>query len=380
MQLADEYRPGTGFFFGTADRSLLTDGHAVTLPGRGGLAPHRAHRILRALGDDQILVGAVPFDDTTPAHLVIPEQYRWGPALSPEPPGAESSRPRLSWAPDGYPEAVEQALLDIESTELSKVVLARRVCLPLPEPLPVADVLRRLRHRQTTGYVFGCELPGGRTLIGGSPELLVSRDGDTVTAHPLAGSRPRTGDPETDRRATRDLLSSNKDHREHAAVVKAIATALSPYCRELDVPAEPSVVSTSHMLHLGTRITGRLADPAPSALALAAALHPTPAVCGTPTVTARRTIARLENFDRGFYAGMIGWSDAAGNGEWAVTIRCAEATADRVRLYAGAGIVAGSSPQAELAETQAKLETMLAALGGHITGEAQVDHDLHTMA
>jgi isochorismate synthase len=380
MHLVDDYRPGSGFFFGTASRSLLSSGSAVVLPGRGGLASARAETVLRALGPRQILVGAVPFDNDSPAHLVVPEQHEWGPALPAEP-GSVTAATRFTAEPPAqhYVDAVTKALTELANSDLSKVVLARSIRIALDNPIDVPRVLRRLRHRQGSGFVFSCELPGERSLIGGSPELLVSRQGDTVVAHPLAGSRARSGDAAVDRRRGEDLLASEKDRREHALVVADIARALKPYCTELRAPGTPEVVTTSHMLHLGTRITGTLATPSPSALSLAAALHPTPAVCGTPTVTARETIARLEGFDRGFYSGMVGWCDAVGNGEWAVTIRCAEATSNHVRLFAGAGIVAGSSPQAELAETQAKLETMLSALGHHVE-EVRDDRPIHAMA
>ena len=377
MHLVDEYRTGSSFFFGTAGRSLITHGSAITLPGRGGLAPSRAQAVLQALGGDQILVGAIPFDDTQAAHLVIPETYRWGPEL----PGAETpSSPhhhpaRCEPSPQHYRDAVSDALTAIADSELSKVVLARSLRIDLDSPVDIPAVLRRLRHRRQRGFVFACELPDRRSLVGASPELLVSRNGLEVTAHPLAGSRPRSGDPATDRARGAELLASEKDRREHAVVVDAIALALRPYCSSLTAPSAPEIVSTGHMLHLGTRITGRLDNPTVSALNLACALHPTPAVCGTPTPTAREAITRLEGFERGFYSGMVGWCDAAGNGEWAVTIRCAEAGPTDVRLFAGAGIVAGSVPEHELAETEAKLQTMLTALGhtGAVAGSSGSD-------
>ncbi|GAA4898594.1 isochorismate synthase [Stackebrandtia albiflava] len=381
MHLVDDYDPESGFFFGTSARSLLTRGSAVVLPGRGGLAPRRAETVLAALGADQILVGAIPFDDHRPAHLVVPEDHRWGPALPPETGDAPSRpvTPRHEPPPEEYRRAVAEALDRIGHSDLSKVVLARSVRIPLPEPVRIPRLLRRLR--QAGGFVFGCALPGHRVLVGGSPELLVSRDGDTVVAHPLAGSRPRAGDPAIDRRRAAELLDSDKDRREHALVVADIAKALAPFCRDLSAPPRPEIVTTSHMMHLGTRITGVLAEPRPSALSLAAALHPTPAVCGTPTGTAQETIRRLEGFDRDFYAGMVGWCDSTGDGEWAVTIRCAELAPGGARLFAGAGVVAGSTPEAELAETDAKLATMLSALGARLDGEeVGRDRRIHAVA
>nr|BFE82385.1 hypothetical protein GCM10020093_049860 [Planobispora longispora] len=210
---------------------------------------------------------------------------------------------------------------------------------------------------------FAAPLPGGRTLIGASPELLVSRRGRTVISNPLAGSAARSADPAEDRRRAAALAASAKDLHEHRLVVEAVADALAPYCADLDVPNGPELTSTETMWHLSTRVTGVLRDPDTPVLALAAALHPTPAVCGTPRLRARRAIEELEPFDRGFYTGLVGWTDAAGDGEWAVTIRCAEAAGRMLRLYAGAGIVPGSDPDKELAETSAKFRTMLRALG-----------------
>jgi isochorismate synthase len=184
-----------------------------------------------------------------------------------------------------------------------------------------------------------------------------------VGAAPLAGSAARSPDPAEDQRRASALLVSAKDRHEHAIVADAVAAALRPYCRHLDVPAAPSLRHTRTMWHLASHISGELADPSMSALALACALHPTPAVCGDPLPLARAAIAEIEPFDRGFFTGMVGWCDASGDGEWAVTIRCAEVADRSLRLFAGAGIVAGSDPEHELAETTAKLQTMLDALG-----------------
>ena len=158
-------------------------------------------------------------------------------------------------------------------------------------------------------------------------------------------------------------MASAKDRREHAVVAEFVAETLRPFCRRLEVPSGPSLVRTATMWHLSTRVTGELRDPEVSALELACALHPTPAVCGTPTGVARAAISELEPFDRGFYTGALGWGDALGDGEWVVTIRCAEASGSRLRLFAGGGIVVDSVPGEELAETSAKFRTMLRALG-----------------
>jgi isochorismate synthase len=247
---------------------------------------------------------------------------------------------------------------------LDKVVLARTLRIDLDEPIDMRQILAGLAAMNTHGYTFAAPLPTpGTTLIGASPELLVRRTGMTFESRPLAGSRPRGSDPVQDRANAQALLASRKDHEEHRPVVEAEVEALRPFCRRLDVPRTPSLVSTPSMWHLCTKITGELIDPAVTALTLAAALHPTPAVCGSPTKDARAAIAQIEGFDRGFYSGAVGWVDSAGDGEWAVSIRSAEATDQSLRLFAGAGILAKSQPALELAETSAKFQTLLRGMG-----------------
>jgi isochorismate synthase len=192
---------------------------------------------------------------------------------------------------------------------------------------------------------------------------LISKRGRSVCSHPLAGSAPRAADPALDRARAEALLGCDKNRREHAFVVDAIASALAPWCSDLHVPPQPALVSTPKVWHLGTSIRGTLRDGDVSSLSLAELLHPTPAVCGAPRELARTCIRELEGFERGFYAGAVGYCDAAGDGEWVVAIRCAELSERALRLYAGAGIVAGAEPALELEETSVKLSTMFDALG-----------------
>ena len=244
---------------------------------------------------------------------------------------------------------------------LRKVVLARALEIVTAQPADPLVLLNRLAgDPAVTAYLL--DLPEGGHLVGASPELLLRKRGPGIVAHPLAGSARRSADPAQDRAAADALAASGKDRHEHRFVAEMILDTLAPFCADLS--AEPAhLTCTGSMWHLGTRIAGRLRDPAmPSAL-LAAALHPTPAVCGTPTEEARAAIAALEPDPRGFYAGAVGWCDRQGDGEWHVAIRCAEVSGTRVRAWAGAGIVAGSDPDAELAETEAKFAAILTALG-----------------
>ncbi|MGH2681166.1 MAG: isochorismate synthase [Actinomycetota bacterium] len=273
------------------------------------------------------------------------------------------SRMQLLEAPTGeaYREAVREAVVRIGRGELRKVVLARTIVVTAERELDARLLAHRLRAVDPDAYTFVVPTDDG-VLVGASPELLVSRRGLEVRSNPLAGSAPRAGDREEDRANADALVASSKDREEHAIVVDAVAGSLGPLCAELTWDPEPILRETPNVWHLSTRFRGVLRDPAPTALDLAAMLHPTPAVAGEPRDVALETIAALEPFDRGWYAGGVGWVDADGDGEWAIALRCAELRRDRAVLYAGAGIVAGSDPAAELDETERKFRAFLDAL------------------
>ncbi|MBO3742752.1 isochorismate synthase [Actinoplanes flavus] len=365
--LLDAYQAGQSSVFVSPRGTLLAEGvHSeVNTSGLTDL-PEQVAAVLGTCGHPvRTVVGAVPFAPDAPARLVVPQRLRRAPVLGAAPavPAASAARESLPPIPDpGYVAAVARAVEEIQAGAYTKVVLARALRLAAPGFDP-APVVRALAYGGAGTYTFGIDLGGGRTLLGASPELLVARHGRTVSANPLAGSIPRSTDPAEDARRAAGLLESAKDLHEHTFASEAVAEGLRPFCRNLRVPSEPTLTATPTMWHLGSRITGEIADPDVSSMTLATALHPTPAVCGTPPAAARRAIAELEPFDRGFFAGMVGWADADGDGEWAVTIRCATAGPEGLDVYAGAGIVAASDPHAELAETTAKLGTMLTALG-----------------
>jgi isochorismate synthase len=364
VQLLDEYQPGS-FFFATPDRTLLAGDPRQVLSEKNPQA--LAAQVSDALGEQGgIAVGALPYDDTGEAHVLLPRSVTWGGA--PQHGEQEAFLPGYEVtpepAPDEYERQVARALTLLRSGGIGKVVLARTLLLSLDSPVDMRRMLRNLTAMNTHGYTFAAPLPGpGTTLVSASPELLVRRTGSSFVSRPLAGSQPRGKDPAGDRENAQRLLASRKDHAEHRWVVEAEVEALRPFCRRLDVPSTPTLASTPSMWHLCTRITGELTDPGVTALTLAAALHPTPAVCGSPTRAARDAIAQIESFDRGFYTGAVGWVDAQGDGEWAVAIRSAEVTDQSLRLYAGAGIVDGSDPSLELAETSAKFQTLLRGMG-----------------
>jgi isochorismate synthase len=378
-RILGSYEAGSSFLFAAPRRTLLAKGalsSANSGPG-GADSPAPPAEIAAGLlreaegsgGAAPVVVGAVPFEETAPARLVLPATVRRAGPLDPTA-VEDSQRPVVSGCeiravpePAEFVRGVEHALARIEREDLQKVVLSRSLRVVSREEIDPRQLLYSLVRQSSGGYTFAVDLSGGNVLIGASPELLVSKRAARVVSNPLAGSAARDREPGEDRRRAAALLASAKDRHEHALVVEAVAEELRPYCRRLDVPAEPSLARTATMWHLSSRISGELHDSGTSSLELAAALHPTPAVCGSPTELARRAIREIEPYDRGFYTGMVGWCDANGDGEWVVAIRCAEAGARSLRLFAGGGIVSASRAEDELAETTAKLRTMLLAAG-----------------
>lgn len=343
---------------GTAVRGIGTAAQYASVDGARDALADGAPAVTGALGFSAGL-----------AALTVPQTWR-----RTGPPAARPAPARRAATQDVTPAAahadrVRAALAAIDSGAVAKVVLARRADWTLPAAVDPADLIGAFAHVGTGAAVFACSLdpaPGyaGRRLIGASPELLVRRTGRVVTCHPYAGSVARQADPAADAAAAEGLLASAKDLAEHAFVVNDLRAKLAPLCTELSAPTQPQLTATGELWHLATPIRGVLADPSVTALDLAVLLGPTPAVCGTPTAAAAALIDRLEG-PRGFYGGAVGWCDAAGDGEWLVAIRCLELSADRrhVRAWAGGGIVAGSDPDAEVAETEAKFGTVRRALG-----------------
>lgn len=245
--------------------------------------------------------------------------------------------------------------------ECAKIVPARRAIVELAGEARVADMLAELDARHAECVRVLVRPPGGGALVAATPERLVKLDGANVACDALAGSIARSAAQVGDHDDAA-LLASAKDRREHDLVVRAIASALRDVGADVDVPAEPGVRTLRHVLHLHTPIAATLRAPR-HVLELAAALHPTPAVGGTPTSFATDWIATREVVPRGWYASPVGWFDLDGNGEFAVAIRSGLLAGSRAHLWAGAGIVAGSDPDRELAETDVKLRAMLGALG-----------------
>jgi menaquinone-specific isochorismate synthase len=319
-------------------------------------------------GTGPLAVGALGFDGS--GGLIVPARIAgrtadgraWVTEVGPADGAAEgwpsSSRPETR-DPDrrAWSDAVEEALRRIAGGRLSKVVLAREVTVDMDRRLDVATVVDRLRHQQASCFTYAAG-----SYVGASPELLARRRGSHVVSRPMAGTVSQGGAPGDDRRLVAAMAASAKERSEHRLVVDDVRARLSPLSDRPAVAHGPEVFRLSTVAHLVTTVTGRLRDPAVSALDVAALLHPTPAVAGVPREAALAAIAELEGFDRGLYAGPVGWVDARGDGDWAVALRGATVDGTRARLVAGAGIVAGSDPDAEWDETEAKLAAMRAAL------------------
>jgi menaquinone-specific isochorismate synthase len=252
--------------------------------------------------------------------------------------------------------AVEVAREAILRGRLDKVVLSFQVLETATAAFDLRRVVRRLARGYPSCYTFAF-----RQLVGASPELLVRREGRSVHSVPLAGSAPRGAAGDDDAELGRRLLSSAKDRWEHDLAVVGVVESLHRLCRTLRIDPQPSLLRLANVQHLATEVAGELSADT-TALEIAGAVHPTAAVCGTPTRKALALIRELEGPNRGRYAGPVGWVDAGGDGEWAITLRCAELSGRSARLYAGCGIVAQSDPEAELEEARLKLMPVRSAL------------------
>ena len=358
------------------------------------VASHEAKEFLASIqvddsvnspGSGPVLIGAIPFDSQQPHDFILPkllvcksEDGRcWVTTiqdadlnksesidldLSPiHAPSATSSSYTVAPGVDieTYLHAVTAARDAVRNGAITKAVIARDVFVTSSQPIDIHSVLLRLLNSFGSSYQFSVD-----GFVGASPELLVSIVDGEVSSHPLAGTAPRTGDPITDAHLATSLLSSTKNQIEHRIVIDAVHDTLLPWCSYLDWEPEASIVAVANVQHLGTHMLGKLSEPFLHVLDAVYALSPTPALGGFPRDKALKLIADVEGMSRGRYGGAVGWFDSHGNGIWAVAIRCAEYSNNNMtaRLFAGGGIVADSEPLSELAETQAKLQAMLAAI------------------
>ncbi|MBX3087622.1 MAG: isochorismate synthase [Cryobacterium sp.] len=323
--------------------------------------------------------GSFSFADEspTPSALIIPNRIvgrrnslAWMTTIEIETPGVpegmadsvEAQRlhfKKSGLSEDGYRAAVSTALEKIRNGELEKVVLARDLLGRIDEDFSLRSAVDSLAHGYPDCWTFAVD-----DFFGSSPETLVQVREGAVSARVLAGSIARGADSSADTQASVNLVTSTKDQDEHEFAVQSVVAALQPHCSAVRASETPFTIRLPNLWHLASDVSGELADNS-SSLDLAAALHPTAAVAGSPTASALDVIRELEPFDRGRYAGPVGWIDASGDGEWAIALRCAQIDADgAVRAIAGAGIVEGSVPENELAETSLKFRPIVEALGG----------------
>lgn len=264
--------------------------------------------------------------------------------------------------PEHFEQAVARAVERIAAGELEKIVLAREVQVHAPQAYDPAAVFGVLRAEFPSCFVF-CVGRGDATLIAASPELLIRREGHRVSTLALAGSTRRSADPAVDEHLGEQLLRDASYREEHAIVARRIERTLRPHAIWVAAAPEPELVRIANIQHLATPIRAQLATPL-EALELAGLMHPTPAVGGEPLERAAPLIPALEGLDRGWYSGPVGWTDATGDGEFCVALRCALLRGNVARCYAGNGIVRDSDPAAELAETEVKLQALLPLLAG----------------
>ncbi len=264
--------------------------------------------------------------------------------------------------PEHYEQAIERAVELIRAGRLSKIVLSREVQVHAPRPHDPAAVFGVLREEFPSCFVF-CAGRGPSSFVAASPELLLRREGQRLSTIALAASSRRSADPAVDAHLGEQLLRDPSYREEHAIVARRIERTLRPHAVWVAAAPEPELARIANIQHLATPIRAQLASPI-DALELAGLMHPTPAVGGEPLAGAAPLIPALEGYDRGWYAGPVGWTDAAGDGEFCVALRCALLSGEVARCYAGGGIVRDSVPEKELAETEVKLQALLPLLSG----------------
>jgi menaquinone-specific isochorismate synthase len=258
---------------------------------------------------------------------------------------------------EGFEASVQRAIDAIEKGEAKKVVLARDLTIATPEDFDIRPVLAKLAEKYPSCWVYSVD-----GTFGASPELLVRVAHGQVSARVLAGTAGRGTDPAVDQAIAAALAGSSKNLAEHTFAVDSLVQALEPFCEQVDADSEPFSLALPNVWHLASDVHGVLKQDS-SVLDVAEALHPTAAVAGTPRAAAQKLIEQLEPFDRGRYAGPVGWIGADGDGEWAIALRGGQLSSDQITAYAGCGIVAESEPSAELAETDLKFQPIIGALG-----------------
>ncbi len=343
------------------------------------LSEFKINNNVHGSGTGPLLFASFAFDSTSPSVLVIPEIVlgqkngkSWITWIGDKnQPGLEkisnsSISGEITWQEaakdeEVWRQQVTKAITAIKDGLVEKVVLARDLTATSTKEIDARTLLQRLEIEYPSTWLF---LVNG--LVGATPELLVRLSKSLVTSRVLAGTIRKSGNEDKDLALAASLAKSSKDLEEHEYAVKSVADGLAPFCSSTNVPESPFVLHLANVMHLATDVTGVLNSSARQAdvFTLIEQLHPSAAVCGTPTEVAKKYISQLEQMDRGRYSGPVGWIDAQGDGEIAIALRCGLLSEDRksIRIFAGCGIVADSNPEKEFAESQSKLIPMRTAL------------------
>ena len=332
---------------------------------------------VHASGTGPILFTSFSFDPDEESVLVIPKilvgmrnGISWITWIGNEPQpallkrSADLADARFSWgdgslSPEEWQLRVASAIKEIEETELEKVVLALDLKASSDHAIDARKILLNLSREYQSTWIFSVA-----GLVGATPELLIRLSRGMVTSRVLAGTISKTGDDEKDLALAASLARSSKDLEEHEYAVRSVANALDQFCTSTNVPESPFVLHLSNVMHLATDVTGALIESKKGvdAFTVLEKLHPSAAVCGTPTIIAAELIKKTEGMSRGRYAGPVGWLDASGDGELCIALRCGQIIENEIQIFAGCGIVAGSNPEVELSESNAKFAPMRSAL------------------
>jgi menaquinone-specific isochorismate synthase len=341
------------------------------------LATFNVVNTLNISGTGPILFTSFSFDEDEESVLVIPQVVvgtrsgtswmTWiGDKAQPYLPkkAPELTQADFTWAdgsltPNEWMSRVATAIGEIEIGELEKVVLARDLIAAADREIDIRPILNNLSEQYPSTWIFSVD-----NLIGATPELLLRLTRGMVTSRVLAGTISKTGDDDKDLALAASLARSSKDLEEHEYAVRSVADALEPFCTSTNVPESPFVLHLANVMHLATDVTGALIESKidVDAFSLLSRLHPSAAVCGTPTHLAFKLITSIEGMNRGRYAGPVGWIDSHGDGELGIALRCGKVDGSSIRIFAGCGIVSGSDPAKELNESNAKFTPMRSAL------------------
>ncbi|KWZ94686.1 putative isochorismate synthase [Anaerococcus hydrogenalis] len=320
---------------------------------------------------DKIIVGAFPFSDNENGNFYVVDKFKKSEKKL-------SDRERVITllehknkvlykktfpSDDVFKNNVNKGLNYISSGLIEKIVLSRGYIIEFENKIKIDQIIKRLYKNNALGYIYAINLLDNGFVLGASPEMLVSKRGYKISSNPLAGSRPRSNNLYKDKLLAEELKHSKKDLNEHKIVVNYIIKNLNEVCTNIKYHKLPKLINTNQLWHLSTHIEANVRDEIKTVFDVAEQIHPTPAVCGFPKLESSEKISELEQYNRGLFAGLVGWCDENGDGDLAILIRGAKINGNKIKIQAGAGIVEGSVPSEELKETSVKMKTILESIG-----------------